>query len=285
MSRLLLALCLLAALPAPPAHADGCLLPKAAAADITEPEQKAVVVFDAGREDLILQVRYSGNPAEFGWLVPLPALPTVAVASANTFEWLSRGTQKPQLAASDRVARVLDGRRRSIAMRSAGVEVLRRDTLGVYDTVTLAADRGDALQSWLKEHDFRAPAGAGPVLDAYARRRCNEGRTPHPVVQFFGTSMNVFTFSNMNNPGINMQADTVARTGAFAGCESPWGVFDMVGNLHEWIADPNGTFKGGFYVDAVRNGPGCLYTTTAHAFSYRDYSTGFRCCADPSRAP
>ena len=40
-----------------------------------------------------------------------------------------------------------------------------------------------------------------------------------------------------------------------------------------------------FYVDAVRNGPGCLYTTTAHALPYHDYSTGFRCCADPTRAP
>ena len=45
----------------------------------------------------------------------------------------------------------------------------------------------------------------------------------------------------------------------------------MVGNLHEWIEDPDGTFKGGFYVDAERNGPGCLYTTTAHAGTYRDY--------------
>mgnify|MGYP001949009428 CR=1 FL=1 len=57
--------------------------------------------------------------------------------------------------------------------------------------------------------------------------------------------------------------------------------YDLHGNLHEWIADPAGTFKGGFYVDAVINGSGCAYTTTAHTFDYHDYSTGFRCCADP----
>ena len=34
-------------------------------------------------------------------------------------------------------------------------------------------------------------------------------------------------------------------------------------------------------VDAKINGPGCEYRTTAHAPSYYDYSTGFRCCADP----
>ena len=54
----------------------------------------------------------------------------------------------------------------------------------------------------------------------------------------------------------------------------------MHGNLHEWVADVDGTFRGGFYADAVLNGTGCLYRTTAHAASYHDYSTGFRCCAD-----
>jgi len=136
----------------------------------------------------------------------------------------------------------------------------------------LAACRGPAMLTY-------------PYGMTYVSRRCNEGRAVHPVIQFFGTSMGVFTSENMNHPGINMQADTVAPTGTFSGCVSPTGAFDMVGNLHEWIADPAGTFKGGFYVDARVNGPGCLYTTTAHAFTYRDYSTGFRCCADPTRGP
>ena len=42
---------------------------------------------------------------------------------------------------------------------------------------------------------------------------------------------------------------TVARTGAFIHCRSSWGPFDMVGNVHEWIDDPNGTFLGGYYLD------------------------------------
>jgi hypothetical protein len=49
------------------------------------------------------------------------------------------------------------------------------------------------------------------------------------------------------------------------------------------VADGDGTFRGGFYADAALNGPGCTYRTTAHASSYHDYSTGFRCCADPAR--
>ena len=67
-----------------------------------------------------------------------------------------------------------------------------------------------------------------------------------------------------------------------AGCTNDYGVYDMVGNLHEWTSDPNGTFQGGYYLDTHINGDGCGYRTTFHPMSYCDYSTGFRCCADPN---
>jgi len=117
-----------------------------------------------------------------------------------------------------------------------------------------------------------------PYGTVYVSKECNEGRTPHPVVQYFGTSTGVWDSQHMNDPGINQQANTVADSGAYAKCVTPEGVADMVGNLHEWIADK--TFKGGYYVDAKINGNGCYYRTTAHGFDYHDYSTGFRCCRD-----
>ena len=54
----------------------------------------------------------------------------------------------------------------------------------------------------------------------------------------------------------------------------------MIGNLHEWTADRSGTFRGGFYLDNTTHGIGCIYRATGHSTIYRDYSTGFRCCAD-----
>ena len=75
--------------------------------------------------------------------------------------------------------------------------------------------------------------------------------------------------------------DATDETGANPGCVSEDGVFDMMGNLHEWTADPAGTFRGGFFVDTKINGEGCLYRTTAHNTLHWDYSTGFRCCATP----
>lgn len=99
-----------------------------------------------------------------------------------------------------------------------------------------------------------------PYGDTYDPSACNEGHDTH-----------------------------VARGGTYAKCKSRYGVFDMHGNVHEWVADSpetdstKGIFMGGYFIDAKINGPGCEYETTAHAKTYHDYSTGFRCCADPLR--
>lgn len=108
---------------------------------------------------------------------------------------------------------------------------------------------------------------------------CNDHRSRHPAVEYYGTS-DSSVWSKLDNACINQQPDTLARTGSHPGCVSQAGAFDMMGNLHEWTANPSGVFRGGYYVDTVKNGPGCLYRTTAHGPGYSDYSTGFRCCAD-----
>lgn len=108
---------------------------------------------------------------------------------------------------------------------------------------------------------------------------CNDARAVHPAVEYFGTNAS-WIWSELGNACIDQLPDSLDPTGSRQGCVTADGMFDMMGNLHEWTADPAGTFRGGFYVDTVLNGPGCLYATTAHDTSHWDYSTGFRCCAD-----
>jgi formylglycine-generating enzyme required for sulfatase activity len=84
----------------------------------------------------------------------------------------------------------------------------------------------------------------------------------------------------MNDPQLNQLPGTLAKTGEYGSCVNGYGIHDMVGNLHEWVDDPDGTFLGGYYQDTHLNGDGCQYRTMAHAAWYHDYSTGFRCCAD-----
>jgi len=133
---------------------------------------------------------------------------------------------------------------------------------------------------WLRA--CQGPEGwTWPYGDSHRDGACNDAYAgSHPVVDYFGTSHGIWDSESMNDPGINQQEGTLAAGGEYAGCESAWGAFDLHGNLHEWVADSDGTFRGGFYADASINGAGCTYTTTAHARSYHDYSTGFRCCQD-----
>src|SRR5262245_19515554 len=62
--------------------------------DINEPTQKAIIFYDAGREDLLLQVKYEGALEDFGWLIPVPSLPTVTKGSMQPFYELSQLTQR-----------------------------------------------------------------------------------------------------------------------------------------------------------------------------------------------
>jgi hypothetical protein len=108
---------------------------------------------------------------------------------------------------------------------------------------------------------------------------CNDHRDVHPAQQYLGVQ-DTSAFAQLEHPCINQVPDSLMLTGEKPECVTPEGVFDMVGNLHEWTADPNGTFRGGYYVDTWRNGRGCEYVTTRHEAAYWDYSTGFRCCSD-----
>ena len=146
------------------------------------------------------------------------------------------------------------------------------------EACALAGKRLCTAPEWM-----RACEGPSGTLYPYGNQEdpeaCNTARGVHPVVELFGVDAD-WSPTQMNDPRLNQLPDSLDAAGANPACVSADGVYDLHGNLHEWIDDPDGTFRGGFYVDAVLNGAGCTYTTTAHSTTYHDYSTGFRCCAD-----
>lgn len=132
----------------------------------------------------------------------------------------------------------------------------------------------------------RGPSGSAfPYGRDRKRGVCNDDvREVHPVVEASraaGLDRERYWLEGMNLPAINQLDQSVTPTGERAECRTEDGIYDMVGNLHEWVDDPGGTFRGGYYMDTSHNGEGCAYQTTGHAVGYHDYSTGFRCCMEP----
>jgi formylglycine-generating enzyme required for sulfatase activity len=131
----------------------------------------------------------------------------------------------------------------------------------------------------------RACRGTHATKYPYGTRRragaCNDrGVEPLAVVFRRPASATEWGFDTMNDPRLHLVPGGVSRTGRFDRCTNDLGVYDMVGNVHEWTSDAAGTFRGGWYLDTSELGEGCDYAAVGHDAKYRDYSTGFRCCRD-----
>lgn len=117
-----------------------------------------------------------------------------------------------------------------------------------------------------------------PYGSTYEEGACNVHRKSHPARLLHGDAS-----TNHLDPRLGLTQDEdgplLRQTGATPRCKSVWNgdaVFDMVGNLDEWIDDSAGTFLGGFYSRGTTSG--CAASIDLHGADYLDYSLGTRCC-------
>ncbi len=188
-----------------------------------------------------------------------------------------------------------DGREHDLSpfeqVGSRAVRAVSRE--GVYPQGYLSRDEAEAAckrssKRLCKESEWTtACRGASDTTFPYGANArpgaCND-KGKAPLVKL-GPVLTGDQWERMNDPRLNQVPGSLAKTGAHPECRSSFGVFDMVGNLHEWIDDREGSFMGGYYLDTVQNGPGCRYKTVVHGPTYHDYSTGFRCCTEVRSPP
>ena len=143
-----------------------------------------------------------------------------------------------------------------------------------------------------------------PYGAQFERGRCNVGKS-HLLTQHFGDNPRAWKYDeHFNSPLLDQLPGFLEPTAHHEGCVSSYGVYDMVGNLHEWVLDRvdaslasklplqdgirrrlrantgKGVFMGGFFSTSSQHGRGCDFVTIAHEPGYHDYSTGFRCCRE-----
>lgn len=149
------------------------------------------------------------------------------------------------------------------ACENAGKRLCRHDEW-------LAACRGEAGRQF-------------PYGDEYREGACNVHRAAHPAAVLHNNA----SVGHLD-PRLNLVTEggkpLLRRTGETPECQSRWrgvALFDLNGNLDEWVDDPNGRFVGGFFSRSTKNG--CQASVSNHPPRYFDYSTGVRCCKDPDR--
>jgi hypothetical protein len=121
---------------------------------------------------------------------------------------------------------------------------------------------------------------AFPYGESYEDGACNVFRDDHPAAILHGNASIGHLDPRLNR--VSSDGRPLLRlTGGTPRCRSRWGndaVYDLVGNLDEWVDEEGGAFAGGFYSRSTR--AGCEAVITAHPKPYLDYSTGVRCCRD-----
>lgn len=129
-----------------------------------ETDQKAVIFYENGIEDLILSVQVRGNAKDFAWIIPTPNRPQVSKSSDSLFTSLADLTKIDYYYDQPQPLGLGTGYRDAV---SSGVEVIETKQIDYYDITVLAASETEALYQWLNDHGYQFPESATYILDDY----------------------------------------------------------------------------------------------------------------------
>lgn len=154
----------------------GCFVPTENPTVVTDHR----MIFSVSKEQTTLydQIKYSGNPASFAWVLPVSGIVEVGLSADIVFQALDTSTQTrinppPQNCPPppDCGFRNAGSASPSADGNESGVTVTKREVVGPYETVQLKADNPAALQTWLATNGFTVPPDVKPVIDQYVAEK------------------------------------------------------------------------------------------------------------------
>jgi formylglycine-generating enzyme required for sulfatase activity len=128
-----------------------------------------------------------------------------------------------------------------------------------------------------------------PYGDDYRPSACNDDRTWRPVAWA--------ALARWPDPAAIEEAARLFQgepSGSRPGCVSAEGVYDLTGNVAEWVrkSDPDPrpeyqhVLKGCYWAGCYHEPhPDCVFRNRAHPGAFRTYEAGFRCCSDAPSSP
>src|SRR5258706_6241984 len=75
------------------ARACGCFAQPSAAMPVVQAGEQILFAHDGQEVVAYIQIQYTGSADQFGWLVPLPSVPTLQVGTEEVFAPLARAPQ------------------------------------------------------------------------------------------------------------------------------------------------------------------------------------------------
>jgi hypothetical protein len=148
----------------------GCCAVSAAGVPAVNADQDVILIWDKERktEHFIRRASFRSEGDSVGFIVPTPSRPQLEEAGNKAFPYLAKITapeekfvveMMPSCAATSEVS------------YGRSVRVIEEKTVAGYDAVVLAADSGDALVAWLKDHGYAFTPGVAAWAQPYLEKR------------------------------------------------------------------------------------------------------------------
>jgi hypothetical protein len=166
----------------------GCFVPPAVSADSPSvvTDHKMILSVSKDQTTLYDEIRYSGNPREFSWVLPIRGVATIGLSADVVFSTLHAYTATNVIAPPTNCpqprcyrggyygegdyATAAAGPQQSADSGGAGggtVTVTAQATVGPYETVQLKSTDPRALSDWLGRNGFAVPADIAPIITSY----------------------------------------------------------------------------------------------------------------------
>jgi hypothetical protein len=179
-----------------------------------------------------------------------------------------------------------------------GKQTHMRFCMDRYEFPNTVGEKPTVMQSWYdadktcrslqkrvcRSHEWTL-ACEGPDRLPYPYGYVRDSKACH--IDEYGPMIDEKRFYSVDQDKEIARIDRREPSGSRPGCGSPFGVFDLPGNVDEWTTNEtgipdHGTLKGGNWGE-WRNA--CRPHTNGHAAWFRYYQLGFRCCTDAEPAP
>src|SRR5262245_5769004 len=168
------------------AQACGCFVPPDPSVPVVQAGERIAFAMEGGQVTAHVQIQYAGTASEFGWLLPLPSVPTLELGTDELFAQLTNTTQPKY-----KLNRVYEGNCSfdPSKFRGGGIGapqasgaggdatnappadeksvLVVEDSIGPYDYAVLRADSKDEMLKWLNDNRYFVPAGTDSAVNPY----------------------------------------------------------------------------------------------------------------------